>query len=811
MSDRIGFDLYLAKVTGAPQNTLYPIRMKIENEAGLAVACCKDHVSAEFKDFRRSTEGFISSNVILGDCDNDGSDDPQEWTAPEDVAKALPGVAFYAVPSRHCMKVKHQGEPGEKSARPRWHYYWPIYQSINDPTQFSDIQRRILEVLPSFDPGGMKPAQFFFGTSDPQPVYFPGDLDIAEYFRNHPREEKKQTAPLARIRATDADKNIDDLLRYISADCDHDTWIKVGMAIKDEGLPFSTWDDWSRTAPSRYPGEKVIAKVWDSFKKTGIGFGTVVHLARQGGWTGEVKRPQKITGEILQGDGLQYVEAPFMPGESKTHNPAVFEMVRQLCAAAGWRGEISYYADAADGMIFQIKELENATPALVLIRSTDSVKTGWKDMSELKGVILPNDGERVPKKPHVSKKRAAIAATVADQVRDFDGVQIEEAKFLYYPWFLRGKITSLQGDSGCGKSTFLYSIGAAVSTGSPLLGVQCEDPGNVLFVSNEDSESDILTSFLDAGGDRKKLRRMSRDLISRLDLSLDGIMILDEVIKQNDIRFLCLDPIQAFLTGDMNSANATRPQLARLIDLVEKHQICLVIVQHLGKDISKSALHRAVGSVDIGAATRSMLQVVTDPRDQNFRIVFSAKNNSAPASEASKGIRYTIRSRAETMAERRHFHGYAVLTDLLPFYDERQYRRELKRADESAEREERRQVEYDQDPLILTVRKLIACNPSGLFIGFSDLIQRITEVAGSCPYNQDKSSITGLAPRIRFVREEAMRVDHIQMDLGPNNVKARPYNWGGSIVTPDVIRERGVYLRPVTMPNRMTDGQQTEL
>ncbi len=59
----------------------------------------------------------------------------------------------------------------------------------------------------------------------------------------------------------------------------YDEWIEVGMALKAEGHPCSVWDDWSSRDRDRYiPGD--CEKRWQSFNSTGVGGGTIVHLAQ---------------------------------------------------------------------------------------------------------------------------------------------------------------------------------------------------------------------------------------------------------------------------------------------------------------------------------------------------------------------------------------------------------------------------------------------------------------------------------------------------------------------------------------------------
>lgn len=76
---------------------------------------------------------------------------------------------------------------------------------------------------------------------------------------------------------------VTDALDHIDYD-DYEDWVRCGMAIKtaypDDG--FEIWDNWSAKS-SKYDAKSSKSK-WDSFKRTGIGLGTLVYLAMQGGW-----------------------------------------------------------------------------------------------------------------------------------------------------------------------------------------------------------------------------------------------------------------------------------------------------------------------------------------------------------------------------------------------------------------------------------------------------------------------------------------------------------------------------------------------
>lgn len=80
-------------------------------------------------------------------------------------------------------------------------------------------------------------------------------------------------------------KDYRELLRYIDPDCDYNTWLQVGQALKHEGEPLSTWDEWSRQG-TKYTGD--CAKKWKSFNEktaTIVTGGTIYHLAQLGGYT----------------------------------------------------------------------------------------------------------------------------------------------------------------------------------------------------------------------------------------------------------------------------------------------------------------------------------------------------------------------------------------------------------------------------------------------------------------------------------------------------------------------------------------------
>lgn len=82
------------------------------------------------------------------------------------------------------------------------------------------------------------------------------------------------------------------MLHHIDYNCDRSTWISVAMALHHTtmGSGFDLWDAWSQPGDT-YPGRQKLANQWDRFGKSGnpVTLGTLVHLAKEGGWSNEVE------------------------------------------------------------------------------------------------------------------------------------------------------------------------------------------------------------------------------------------------------------------------------------------------------------------------------------------------------------------------------------------------------------------------------------------------------------------------------------------------------------------------------------------
>lgn len=169
------FTIYSADVTGNPGNCSYPHKHVVLDEASLKAAVCHDYVCAEYQNSYRNGDNFIGSDCLPVDCDNDHSENPEDWITPEDVLQQFPGVTFAVHFSRFNMREKNG-----KAARPKFHVLFPI-DYVTDPALYSDMKKLVNSIFPYFDTNALDAARFFFGTTAAEVALYPGRMNLTEF------------------------------------------------------------------------------------------------------------------------------------------------------------------------------------------------------------------------------------------------------------------------------------------------------------------------------------------------------------------------------------------------------------------------------------------------------------------------------------------------------------------------------------------------------------------------------------------------------------------------------------------------------
>lgn len=209
-------------------------------------------------------------------------------------------------------------------------------------------------------------------------------------------------------------------------------------------------------------------------------------------------------------------------------------------------------------------------------------------------------------------------------------IEAEEVQWLWYPYIPFGKVTIIQGDPGEGKTTFVLALIALLTTGQAL--PECEDaadPINVIYQTAEDGLANtIKPRLLAAEAD------CSRVLV--IDESQQELALSDErletAISETCARLLVLDPLQAYLGGDvdMHRANEVRPIMKRLASMAERTGCAVILIGHMNKAQGTKASYRGLGSIDFRAAARSVLVVGRMKDEPTMRVVAQDKNSLAP-------------------------------------------------------------------------------------------------------------------------------------------------------------------------------------
>lgn len=172
------FTVFTASCTGREANCRYPQKREIQNAQELKEAAQFDHVCAAYKNNYRSRDNFLWSDVVVMDCDNDHTENPQEWVTGEELLARLPGVAVAIVPSRNNGKAKDG-----RTARPRFHAYFPI-PKLEDEKAYSLLKQEIRERFSFFDEAALDSARFLYGTPTESVLWQEGEETILTIFQS---------------------------------------------------------------------------------------------------------------------------------------------------------------------------------------------------------------------------------------------------------------------------------------------------------------------------------------------------------------------------------------------------------------------------------------------------------------------------------------------------------------------------------------------------------------------------------------------------------------------------------------------------
>lgn len=237
-------------------------------------------------------------------------------------------------------------------------------------------------------------------------------------------------------------------------------------------------------------------------------------------------------------------------------------------------------------------------------------------------------------------------------------VELQEVRWLWYPYIPQGKLTIIQGNPGEGKTALALWIAAMCSQGQALPSMEHCDPINILYQTAEDGLGDtIKPRLMNAGADLTRV--MCIDETERSLCLIDSC--IEQAVLSTSAKLVILDPLQGYLGRgvDMNRANEIRDVLKRLTIMADQTGCAVILIGHLNKAVGANSAYRGLGSMDFRAAARSVLLVGRMKKDPGIRVIVHDKSSLAPE---GKSIAFSIEDGALHWVE-----GYDIITaeDLL--------------------------------------------------------------------------------------------------------------------------------------------------
>ena len=238
-------------------------------------------------------------------------------------------------------------------------------------------------------------------------------------------------------------------------------------------------------------------------------------------------------------------------------------------------------------------------------------------------------------------RKKAIIETVTMKVPEkeelvpmlcYEDIEQTSVEWLWFPYLPFGKLTIIQGNPGEGKTYFAMMLTAACTNRETFPNMEEIEPFNVIYQTAEDGMGDtIKPRLVEAGADLSRVMVID-DTEEALTLSDDRI---EKAIRQNRVRLLIIDPVQAFIGADvdMNRANEVRPVFRKLGMIAEKTGCAIVLIGHLNKSSGTQSTYRGLGSIDIMAAVRSLLFIGKVKKDPTTRVLIHEKSSLAPPGE----------------------------------------------------------------------------------------------------------------------------------------------------------------------------------
>jgi AAA domain len=208
-----------------------------------------------------------------------------------------------------------------------------------------------------------------------------------------------------------------------------------------------------------------------------------------------------------------------------------------------------------------------------------------------------------------------------------------------------GKIVTLDGDPGLGKSAIALTMAAIVSRGDQWPdGTRCDETGDVLIMTAEDGVADTVRPRLDAAhADPRRVHVIDHVLDNcgePIPVTLAATDQIERHITETGARLLIIDVLMAYMPGDAHKDQDVRKALTPFAKMAERTGCTMLLLRHLKRNTGGEPVYLGGGSIGIVGAARAGFMVTRDPdRPNDVRILASVKSNLA---SAPKSMEYRL-------------------------------------------------------------------------------------------------------------------------------------------------------------------------
>lgn len=207
-------------------------------------------------------------------------------------------------------------------------------------------------------------------------------------------------------------------------------------------------------------------------------------------------------------------------------------------------------------------------------------------------------------------------------------MRARETEYLWYDRIPVGRMSNICGAPNMGKSTLGYRIAA-----------DCDVP--TLFVTEEEAAEEVWLPRLQAvGADPAKCFYHPEVMFSRDPAHLAHLQAL---IEKNSIKLIVVDPIQAHIETSISHDQAVRRIMRPYMEMLRLHKVALVLECHLLTALKSTAHPQMAIPSGLRTWTKSGFILAKDPKNDDFRILATAKWNQA--SEAPASLRFSFESK----------------------------------------------------------------------------------------------------------------------------------------------------------------------